>query len=374
MPDDQMLAGLLGTLYASPMQPNLWEVFLAELSAMCGISRAALLVHDMANADHRIAALLGDSVKESVPAYEAHYCRFDEWTSRLARQKPPLRIFHGEELWPDSLMFKSVFYNEFLTKFDVCQIAGIVNISGPQTMEALSFYRGPREAPIDREKIAILGFVMPHLQTALATRRQLIWLEARVSDMENSLNQLQSGLVLLNRAGKVVFANNTARSIFAEGDGIFLSRSTLKATSIVETSKLRDTIAKAAETANSKALIGGGAMPICRSRKKPLHVLVSPFSLERELISGGATVAVFISDPERQPAPPEETLRTFFGLTSAEAKLALTMLEGNSLSEAAELKRVSRETVKSQINSIFRKTGTKRQGELIRLLSCLPGE
>jgi len=65
-------------------------------------------------------------------------------------------------------------------------------------------------------------------------------------------------------------------------------------------------------------------------------------------------------------------LGTLFGLTAAEARLAVTLMEGRSLSEASEVRGLSRETVKSQLSAIFSKTDTKRQGELIRLLARVP--
>jgi DNA-binding CsgD family transcriptional regulator len=71
---------------------------------------------------------------------------------------------------------------------------------------------------------------------------------------------------------------------------------------------------------------------------------------------------------------PVEVLRTLFRLTPAETRLAQSILNGHSAAEAAELGGVSRETVKSQMNAIFSKTGTRRQGDLIRLLSRLPAQ
>jgi DNA-binding CsgD family transcriptional regulator len=81
---------------------------------------------------------------------------------------------------------------------------------------------------------------------------------------------------------------------------------------------------------------------------------------------------VFVTDPEQRMATSAEILQLLFELTRAESRLAIALLDGKSLHEAAELIGVARETVRSQIKSIFQKTGTQRQGELIRLLSQLP--
>jgi DNA-binding CsgD family transcriptional regulator len=83
---------------------------------------------------------------------------------------------------------------------------------------------------------------------------------------------------------------------------------------------------------------------------------------------------VFITDPDQKAPAHADTLRALFHLTYAETKLAIVLLGGKSLSEAASLNRVGRETVRSQLKSIFIKTGTHRQSELIGLLLKLPGD
>ena len=113
-------------------------------------------------------------------------------------------------------------------------------------------------------------------------------------------------------------------------------------------------------------------MALVRPGKGPLNILVSPISPADRLPPGNAAAAIFLDDPELHPVIPEEVLRMLFGLSAAEARLAVRILNGNSTSEAAELGQVSRETVKSQLSAVFHKTGTRRQGELIRLLSTLP--
>ncbi len=122
-------------------------------------------------------------------------------------------------------------------------------------------------------------------------------------------------------------------------------------------------------------------MTVSRQGRRALHVVVAPFrsegaSLRSSLGSAAprdAAAIVFLHDPEQAAARPSETLRALFELTPAEARLALAMLDGNSLAEAAEAHRVSRETVRSQMKSVLQKTGARRQSELTRLLAGLGG-
>ncbi len=73
-----------------------------------------------------------------------------------------------------------------------------------------------------------------------------------------------------------------------------------------------------------------------------------------------------------RPARPD-LLRLTFGLTRAEAALALRLLAGHGLPSAAAELGVSHSTARTHLRAIFRKTGTNRQAELARLLARLAG-
>ncbi|MDE2380534.1 MAG: helix-turn-helix transcriptional regulator [Bradyrhizobium sp.] len=64
-------------------------------------------------------------------------------------------------------------------------------------------------------------------------------------------------------------------------------------------------------------------------------------------------------------------MRTVFDLTEAEARLAARLGSGQALDEIAHELRLSKETVRAQLKSVFAKTNTHRQSELAALLSRL---
>jgi DNA-binding NarL/FixJ family response regulator len=65
-------------------------------------------------------------------------------------------------------------------------------------------------------------------------------------------------------------------------------------------------------------------------------------------------------------------LRTLYGLTSAETRLLLALLDGACVSGYAESAGVSLNTVRSQLKSILLKTGCRRQAELMRKILSNP--
>ena len=69
-----------------------------------------------------------------------------------------------------------------------------------------------------------------------------------------------------------------------------------------------------------------------------------------------------------------ELLRCHFGLTPAEARLALHLVAGETLRSAEVKLSISYETARTHLKNIYNKTGTCRQAELVVvILTALPG-
>jgi len=81
-----------------------------------------------------------------------------------------------------------------------------------------------------------------------------------------------------------------------------------------------------------------------------------------------ADAVLFLIHADKTAPTSTTRLQIVFGLTPAETRLAEYLVAGKSLTEISEHLHLSRETIKSQLRSLFRKTGTHRQGELIALL------
>src|SRR5262245_55672007 len=68
-----------------------------------------------------------------------------------------------------------------------------------------------------------------------------------------------------------------------------------------------------------------------------------------------------------------DLLRCRFGLTPAEARLALHLVAGETLRAAAVKLSITYETARTELKNIFNKTGTCRQAELvIVIVTALP--
>jgi DNA-binding CsgD family transcriptional regulator len=78
---------------------------------------------------------------------------------------------------------------------------------------------------------------------------------------------------------------------------------------------------------------------------------------------------VVLIDLEQTPQPNPATLQKMFGLSPAEAKLAVLIAKGETLTCVAQACKVSMATARTQLASVFQKTRTHRQAELVALLA-----
>ena len=103
-----------------------------------------------------------------------------------------------------------------------------------------------------------------------------------------------------------------------------------------------------------------GTVLISRRARPPLQVLVTPIRPSTLRLSRKIAVAVFIHDPSRPQRPADTLPRTLHELTRAECRVALLSSDGRVPREIAGKIGVTENTVRSQIKSIYNKTGVKR--------------
>jgi DNA-binding CsgD family transcriptional regulator len=83
-------------------------------------------------------------------------------------------------------------------------------------------------------------------------------------------------------------------------------------------------------------------------------------------------VVLLFYHPGSAPSIDSDLLHAVFGLTPAECRVATLLADGLSVKEIADRQRTRHDTVRKQLRSIYRKTATNRQAELVRLLLHLP--
>ena len=111
-----------------------------------------------------------------------------------------------------------------------------------------------------------------------------------------------------------------------------------------------------------------------RTGQRPLKGFISPLHPQAVMGVFGPQrlmMAAF-SDPGKGTLPDVSFLMAAYGLTPAEARVAAHVALGKSVKETAIELRVQPTTVRTQLDNVFRKTGTGKQSEMVAELLSLP--
>ena len=73
-----------------------------------------------------------------------------------------------------------------------------------------------------------------------------------------------------------------------------------------------------------------------------------------------------------RPEVAPDLVRRLFGLTESESRLASAIASGDSIDGAAESMGVTVSTARTYLKQVFAKTGTSRQGDLVRMVLTSP--
>ena len=180
------------------------------------------------------------------------------------------------------------------------------------------------------------------------------------------LDLLEQGILLVERAANILFANKSAEEVLSAGLGLHVHGGRVFGGTCAETTTLHRLIAGCA---SGNADIGGSFALSRGFGSAPLFVLVAPVAFVTDRVSDLRPVAMmFVTDPERVAVVSERQLRDGFGLTRAEAAVTLELVKGDGLQAAASRLKVSLGTVRTHLSQVFAKTSTSRQAELVRLI------
>ena len=179
------------------------------------------------------------------------------------------------------------------------------------------------------------------------------------------------GLIVVDPAGRVRFSNAQAAALLAKGDALFRSSGGMLATSRHGREGLQRLLRCTLEDAAADAAAVPRVVPLPRPGHLPLIAIALPISGSRRQADFELGAVIVLRDPEQVHFPPKPIVREMFGLTNAEADVALAIGGGSVLKEIARLRSCSVNTVRTLAGRVLEKTGCRRQAEVVRLLGAL---
>ena len=185
-----------------------------------------------------------------------------------------------------------------------------------------------------------------------------------------AIDQLGAAFMIVDAQAAVVFANEAAMRFFRDERGLHLDDDGLCSSDAAASRKLRRLIAGCADTGASHGAAGIVELPY--RERQALRVAVTPFRPERIGLDTGwrakPLALLVVTDPAQERDARKEHLRRRFGLTPAEADVAMEIARGDGRKAAAARLGVAVSTARMHLTRIFEKTEVRRQAELVRVV------
>ncbi|WP_179043162.1 helix-turn-helix transcriptional regulator [Sphingobium lactosutens] len=354
MTDDDAFTGLLEHLYGGLTRSPPWEAFLQALASATDAAFATLII------GRGCAGIDAHVTPGANPDLTQEY-------REISEADPFVGLPEGQVVsFNDFVHHIPARFRHWMDVARTGQILGVDLHRPPDTAVRLRLTRDDSRADFGEDEKGLLVRLIPHLRIALDLHARLTTTQAESQLFSSAMADLAVATLILDRDGRIMRRNAVAARMLEDGAIIADRNGRLEPRTGAATATIARVLATpppAGEESLFEIATTNGPALHGRARAVP-----SP------AYGDGAWLALFLSDPSRPAGPSGESLRDRFQLTRAEAALAVQLLAGTALADAASALDIAYNTARSHLRAIFAKTGTHRQVQLVTLLRSLDSD
>ena len=358
---DEDLSRLIGQIYEAAFDPDDWAVVMRQVMTKTGSRLAFVSSVDLEHGEFNRAFLYApeDSrIDVGVREYKEDTFAIDP-ALKFAVANPFAGMCETLAILPTSDDLKHPFFQWQRDRLGTTHFRVMYSKPVDGMAFSLALHPPADSGPPDKRLRPIHRMLFDHMERAVR-------LAARPPDFSRDT----SAVLALDRFARVVARSPRAETLLDASDGLSISDGRLVAadplSAVALQLALRSAI-KAYVTGGS-----GGGVRIKRLSGRPDWLtLISPYPRFLEhLPVPTPTVVVRILATETNSTLSQEHAELFH-LTQRESEVAIAILEGHSIESLAISLGISRNTARVHLQSLFRKTETNRQSDLIRVLGSV---
>ncbi|EJN12257.1 DNA-binding protein with HTH domain containing protein [Bradyrhizobium sp. YR681] len=356
------LPELVESIYDAGLDPSLWDNVVAGVRDFVGGQACGLFSKDSIS-KFGVTHYYCGADPHYIQLYSDTHSKFDPLTVL-----PP----HGQiASIPDLVDFdeyrRGRFYQEWMQPQGCSDAANVVldksNPSCPVMMTVLSGRR-----MVDPAMKRRLSLIVPHASRALLINRAIDSKLTLATALADVLDNLASGIFLLDASCRLVHANSAGRALLAADDVVRSVAGQLVTSSAEANHTLRAAFAARNEIVPLAAR--DHAIPLLSPAGERYVAHILPLSCvmrngnERGVDAVGALLLRKVSFGGQSYG---ELIARTFDLTPAELRVLLSIVEVGGVPETAVALGIAETTAKTHLHRVFAKTGVSRQADLVRL-------
>lgn len=383
--NESELLDVIGDIYQAGLEPDRWPVLLKRLSFLFEADLACIYTPVVAYPEQAI--YISHNFSESMrAAYQSYYNELDTWTQTSLNRGIYVQgtVAFGEQLVPPRELHRTEFYNDFLKPNGLEWMVTTAIFDGrtvPGTSAThMTFSRHPDHGAFESDKAHLIEVLAPHVRRALHTHWQLTSARLMLHNQSVAMDQTGHGVLLLDSNGKVLHMNRVAEMIIQSGEGLAIQSGTLKALSPVDQEALVNLVREA-------SLGLGGGICVSRGNAHSRHnaqANIQPYCLSATPLREGQNLMVH--EPQGIVLRPglmltihvpgknskDNALDTYVAhhhITPAESRVLRLLIDDMAPKQIAAHLDVSVRTIRTQLSSLFNKTGTRNQRQLLKAVT-----
>jgi DNA-binding CsgD family transcriptional regulator/PAS domain-containing protein len=369
------LARISNAIHDAALEPRAWSDAMAQVTALFGATCTSFYVLDTRIG--RLRPIYLDGVDSTwVRNFDALYFTPDNpWWRLSARLHRPGLVRTNERLdafaRESGLLYRSQYYNDWMRPQQFRYTLGNTLLSEGGLIANVTLMRPARMPTFSAAEVRAFQHLTRDMTRALQVAARLEAAEVSRRDAHAALDALGFGVLLLDANGSVLHCNAFALRLLRAGDGIVTRHGRLEAADRRDARALDSLLGRVGDTQSAGP---GSPVRVMLHRPAPRSVPLVARAVRSSgdyatLFAPVAATVVTIESAAR-PADAADRLRVLYGLTAAEVRLAAALADGGGMRAAAERAGVAYGTARVTLKSIFSKTGTQRQAQLVARLAA----
>lgn len=372
MTDNQQLDHLISVLYETVMTSDLWSEAILLCARQAGCSAAHIMTVDNQSQRPVFLVAAGDGSLPSVENqnnYLNYYLDIDPRMSIM--DKTGLNQWRiCSDYMNQQFVNRNEFYQDFLIPGGARYAMGIWLDQDSERKTVFGLHRSLGQKPFGNSDQKTAERFINHLQRVWRLQKHTKNLQYQAELGARAIDAFALTMLIVDKKATILHLNNAAEKLLnTRFAGLKSSAGRLSADSPEDNHKLAALVIQAT---TAPAL--GGAMFLRSGHDlRTRQVFVTPLPAASPFVKDWqAPLALILILETGLSLSSVQLLGKLYNLSPAELKIVSALLAGKSPEEYALEAGVSLNTVRTQIKTLYRKTGTSRQSELVALLSRTP--
>lgn len=368
MDNSARLSEVIGTIYDASLDPAAWRPALEAIASFVSGSFVNVFWQDVTREAAQAFHTFGIE-PQFLDAYFKTYIRINPLFPSLLFFEEE-RIVTEADVMPLAEFHKTRFYREWVQPQGLVDSMASVLEKSAASLTGIAVGRRETRVPLDAAKQR-LGLIVPHVRRAVTIGKIVQMHKVEAAALADALDGLATAMMLVDASGRIAHANVSALALLSEGSVVRQRDGRLASLDSGGGAALGEAFLRA-ERGDLALGAQGIAVPLKarNGARFVAHVLPLTAGARRRAGLAYAAVAVVFVRASTVAAPhPVEVISEAYGLTGAEMRVLMMLLETGGIPEVAAALGIAQTTARTHLQRIFGKTGTRRQAELVKLVT-----